>query len=342
MTVMDENDPVIHRLRRFASHEPPAGMFDPRAVPLEPARLERTRRFAAGGALVCLALIGGATLTVAALRDDDPGLRTPDPAPAATTPVMPSTPATTPEDPFPDDPCKGPPPFAGQDPGPPAGGSVADDPVAERQAESDEFEADKAACPDDEDADAAGAVPVDPFPDDPCKGPPSFAGQDPGPPPAGPGSEDQPAERQAESDQWEEIKAACNGEGIEPDPGAGGLQLDGLPSQAQPSTPGFGSTERGPPPGVPGDEDAGGPTPTPSVGPPPVAGPPADAPPAGVPPTVTLPPQAGTPPTVTLPPQAGTPPAGPPPDAGPPSSVGPPPDAGPPPATGPPPGVGGP
>jgi hypothetical protein len=51
-------------------------------------------------------------------------------------------------------------------------------------------------------------VPVDPFPDDPCKGPPPFAGQDPIPP--GAGQEDPGAGRQAESDRWEDAKRSCS------------------------------------------------------------------------------------------------------------------------------------
>jgi hypothetical protein len=65
---------------------------------------------------------------------------------------------------------------------------------------------DRPAVPDD--------VPVDPFPDDPCKGPPPFAGQDPRPPGTG-SDEDQGAGRQAESDAWEDFKNTCPDEGSE-------------------------------------------------------------------------------------------------------------------------------
>ena len=134
-----------------------------------------------------------------------------------------------PVDPFPDDPCKGPPPFAGQNPGPPDSGQDGDR-AAQRQQESDEFEAFKAdncVDPDGDDENDTGGppadlevpagnpglppgvpptpspdtgddgVPVDPFPEDPCLGPPPFAGQLP----------TSPADRAAESEAFEQWKA---------------------------------------------------------------------------------------------------------------------------------------
>jgi hypothetical protein len=71
-----------------------------------------------------------------------------------------------------DDPCVGPPPFAGVEP----------ESEEAREEEADEFRAQREQCPtDEEDAEdetAEGSV-VDPFPDDPCKGPPPFAGSVP-------------------------------------------------------------------------------------------------------------------------------------------------------------------
>jgi hypothetical protein len=57
--------------------------------------------------------------------------------------------------------------------------------------------------------DRSGGEPADPRPDDPCSGPPPFAGQDPTPPPASDPAGEEGAGRQAESDDWEEAKAEC-------------------------------------------------------------------------------------------------------------------------------------
>ena len=67
-----------------------------------------------------------------------------------------------------DDPCVGPPPFAGVEP----------ESEEARSEEADEFSSQREQCPTNEDTDdgtAEGPV-TDPFPDDPCKGPPPFAG----------------------------------------------------------------------------------------------------------------------------------------------------------------------
>jgi hypothetical protein len=147
-----------------------------------------------------------------------------------------------PGDPFPDDLCQGPPPFAGQDPGAP-GPDAEEGAQAQRQQESDDFEAFKAEnCTDDPD-DGTGAggppelpdtpapdapgppvdvppdspddgLPVDPFPDDDCKGPPPFAGQVPA----------SPEERAAEAEALEQWKAAnCSEDAVTGSPQGGPL-----------------------------------------------------------------------------------------------------------------------
>jgi len=82
-------------------------------------------------------------------------------------------------DPFPADACKGPPPFAGR---PPEGATEVER-AANRGAEAKAFEEFRAAnCPAETDgAPSLGTtgMPHDPFPADPCKGPPPFAGRQP-------------------------------------------------------------------------------------------------------------------------------------------------------------------
>ncbi|MDZ7677528.1 MAG: hypothetical protein U5K29_03140 [Acidimicrobiales bacterium] len=107
------------------------------------------------------------------VQEDEVG--PPDPLPAEN--VRPQT-GGVPVDPFPDDPCRGPPPFAGQEP----------ESEEAREAEAEAFsEWRNTNCPDDDDdgeGRGSGEGParrgsVDPFPDDPCRGPPPFAGQEP-------------------------------------------------------------------------------------------------------------------------------------------------------------------
>lgn len=111
---------------------------------------------------------------------DKPDVRTPASPVDDTTGITGAvSPSAVPADPFPDDPCKGPPPFAGQDPG--------DDDGAARQAASDEWELAKAACPADDPAEEGEGLRSDdvpgsgdrsdagPPPDDLCVGPPPKA-----------------------------------------------------------------------------------------------------------------------------------------------------------------------
>jgi hypothetical protein len=99
-------------------------------------------------------------------------------------------------DPFPDDPCRGPPPFAGQEP----------ESEDSRAAEAEAFSEWRASnCPDDDGegqgpgAGPARRGPVDPFPDDPCRGPPPFAGQQP----------ESDAARAAEAEAFRGQREAC-------------------------------------------------------------------------------------------------------------------------------------
>jgi hypothetical protein len=132
---------------------------------------------------------------VADPADDDPARDPQDreapgdtgaqPRPSTTTtdgltpPGQTTAPSTTPSTAAP---CgAGPPPFAGGDPGPPDGGGDGD---ADRQDESDAWEGARPPCPGgttDE-----GTSPVDPFPDDPCRGPPPKAPGCVDPPTEGP------------------------------------------------------------------------------------------------------------------------------------------------------------
>ncbi|MFP4554565.1 MAG: hypothetical protein ACLFRT_11985 [Actinomycetota bacterium] len=137
--------------------------------------------------------IDDASDAVTVQDDEDDEVGPPDPLPSEN--VHPQT-AGVPADPFPDDPCRGPPPFAGQEP----------ESEDAREAEAEAFSEWRSTnCPDDagegrgpgEGPDGRG--PVDPFPDDPCRGPPPFAGQQP---------ESEEA-REAEAEAFRAQREAC-------------------------------------------------------------------------------------------------------------------------------------
>ncbi len=150
-----------------------------------------------------------------------------------------------------------------------------------------------------------GPAGFDPFPDDPCKGPPPFAGQVP----EGATEEEREANRAAEAEAWEEFKAAnCPDEDPGDPPGDNGG--DGGPPSSLPVPPGAGAVIPADP-ATPADPDAAATTPAPAAEPGPPPGVPT-GPPAGTP--------NGPPPgTPSGPPEGAGPPAGVP--AGPPSGV---------------------
>jgi hypothetical protein len=112
---------------------------------------------------------------------------------------------------------------------------------------------------------------VDPFPDDPCRGPPPFAGQ----PAVTPGDDGRGTTRAAEAEAFSAIRGACEAEGD----GSDGGPPPGTPQGPPPGTPDGPPSDT--PSGPPSDTPDGPPANTPS-GPPPGTpqGPPEDTPPA--------------------------------------------------------------
>jgi hypothetical protein len=157
----DDLDAIVDRLRRLGAEPPPEGMFDHRVAMLlsddEPAHRRRGGWLTAAALTAIVPLVAGVLWAINATSDGPrPAVRTPATGPSVASTSAPVAPVTTvrtvvpdpthppdevPLDPFPDDPCKGPPPFAGRDP-------VR---TGDRQADSDEWERMKDACPDDSD-----------------------------------------------------------------------------------------------------------------------------------------------------------------------------------------------
>jgi hypothetical protein len=249
------HDEVIRRLRRLSAQSPPEGMFDLEGVPLTrgrpPRRIKRRAVVAAAVASTIAALAG----TTWAVTSTDPVVRTP--STDVSIPAIPTPSVSTeidegdaPVDPFPDDPCKGPPPFAGQDPGPPAGPGP-EDQTAQRQAESDAWEAEQATCPADDEATPGpgeGRAPPAP-PDDTPATPPSVSVPDLAPP----------------------VEADAPSPGPPPVPGEAGTgESAPVPASAESATRPAGV----PPVAVPGTAPSDAGPPAAVGGPPPGAGPP--------------------------------------------------------------------
>ena len=133
----DDHDAVIRRLRRLGTASVPEGIFDHRTVSLGavPRRARALPIALTVGAVA--SLVVGTTRAITAFDGSPrPAVRSSAGPVTGTSddahPIV-SDELGAPVDPFPDDPCKGPPPFAGQPPGP------GDDGAAARQAEAEEW-----------------------------------------------------------------------------------------------------------------------------------------------------------------------------------------------------------
>lgn len=202
---MDENE-LENRLRRLGTEPVPGEVAARHKLLMSRRPLARgTSRNHLAAVAAAMAIVIGGGVAVAAIGDRS-GPTQLEPVPALTTdPSATIAPTSVPADPFADDPCKGPPPFAGQTPE----GDTEAERAANRAAESEAWEELKAQhCPAEQNEQPDQWAPTrpappemlprpspeEPAPPEPMSGPPAPVpgppGSLPGPPPEEPGPPD--------------------------------------------------------------------------------------------------------------------------------------------------------
>jgi hypothetical protein len=225
---MKPSDDLIDRIRTLGRAEVPASVADSHLTAMAGARSRARRPWLAAVAALAAVVLGTGVASATW---------------QGRSPSVPITPASEAEEIVEEEPVVD---------SPDDGMDLSDGDLGDEGAESDEGD-------EGEEGEAPEPSDLDPFPDDPCRGAPPFAGQ----PPVGATDEERSANRSAEAEAFAAVREACPddeaGEGAGPPPGVPQGPPAGVPQgppAGVPQGPPEG-TPQGPPAGVPQGPPAG-------------------------------------------------------------------------------------